>query len=98
MKKIYIINYNKINGFDYQSFHQSLTTTKGVLNWWHYIESSYIIITDYHITAKNVSDLVRSLMPNVGIFVCELNLNNYDGWLPKEAWEWINKNKTTLSL
>ena len=95
-KKAYIINFDKggvLDTFDYKKFHTSLTTTKGVINWWHYLESSYIIIAEWNVNAKNVSDLVGELMPNKLFFVCELNLKNHNGWLPNEAWEWINRYK-----
>ncbi len=95
-RKAYIINFDKGglgDKFDYVKFHNDLITTKGVVNWWHHLQSSYIIVTEWNITADNVSKLVRQLMPNKKHFVCELNLHNHNGWLPQEAWDWINKNK-----
>lgn len=96
MRKAYIIIYNKggiLDGFDYTEFHNSLTTAKGVINWWHYIDNAYIIITEKSTTATNVSDFVQQKMPNKHFMVSELNLKNHNGWLPKEAWDWINKYK-----
>lgn len=92
--KAYIINFDKgglIDSFDYKKFHDNLTTAKGVINWWHYLESSYIIITDANVTATNVSDFVLQHMKEKYFLVVELNLKNHNGWLPKEAWDWINK-------
>ncbi|MFM2229448.1 MAG: hypothetical protein RL607_706 [Bacteroidota bacterium] len=92
--KAYIINFDKgglIDSFDYKKFHDNLTTAKGVINWWHYLESSYIIITDANVTATNVSDFVLQHMKEKHFLVVELNLKNHNGWLPKEAWDWINK-------
>jgi hypothetical protein len=94
-KKAYIINYEKggvFDNFDYKKFHNTLTTANGILNWWHYLGSSYIIITENNITATNVSEFVKQYMKNKLFLVVELNLQNHSGWLPKEAWEWINKN------
>ncbi len=94
--KAYIINFDKggiLDSFDYKKFHDSITTAKGVVNWWHYLESSYIIITNNTTTATNVSDFVIQHMPNKHFLVAELNLKNHNGWLPKEAWDWINKYK-----
>ncbi len=95
-KKAYILNFDKgglLDNFDYKSFHEILTNAKGVFDWWHYLESSYIIIVDNHITANNISDFVRTRMSNKYFIVVELNLSNHNGWLPQEAWEWINKYK-----
>jgi hypothetical protein len=95
-KKAYIINFDKggvLDNFDYKKFHDTITTAKGIINWWHYLESSYIIITENNITATNVSDFVGQHMKNKHFLVAELNLKNHNGWLPKEAWDWINKYK-----
>lgn len=95
-RKAYIINFDKgglLDTFDYKKFHDTLTTAKGVINWWHYIESSYIIIVEKNISATIIGNFVQQYMPNKHFFVSELNLNNHNGWLPKEAWDWINSNK-----
>lgn len=94
--KAYILTYDTggiLDNFDYKKFHDTLISTKGIINWWHYLESSYIIITNASISAKNVSEFVSENMPNKGFLVCELNLKNHNGWLPKEAWDWIDKYK-----
>ena len=92
--KAYILNFDKgglLDAFNYKNFHNTLTTAKGINNWWHYLETSYIIVTDNNITATNLSDYIRQLMPNKLFFICELNLKNHNGWLPTDAWEWINQ-------
>jgi hypothetical protein len=94
MYKAFIITYAKgglTDGFNYKKFHDTLTKANGILNWWHYLDSSYIIIVQDGITATNVSDYVRSIAPNKRFFTCQLNLNDHNGWLPQEAWDWINK-------
>lgn len=96
LKKSYIIIYDKggiFDAFDYKKFHNTLTTAKGVNSWWHYIDNSYIIITDNNVTATNLSEFILHHLPNKHFFVSELNLKNHNGWLPKEAWDWINNNK-----
>jgi hypothetical protein len=90
--KTYIINFDRgglFDTFDYGKFHNSLTTAKGLINWWHYLESSYIIVTEQTTTATNVSDFVKNNMPNKYFIVVELKLDNHNGWLPREAWDWI---------
>jgi len=95
-KKAYILNFDKEGGYDtfnYVEFHNTLITTKGIINWWHYLESSYILIVESNITATNISDFIRQIAPNKYFFVAEIKLENHNGWLPQEAWEWINKYK-----
>lgn len=93
-RKAYIICIAKggvLDKFDYKQFHDTLTTAKGVIDWWHYLETTYIIITEQYVMASNVGQFVRQIAPQKELFVCELNLSNHDGWLTKEAWDWINK-------
>jgi hypothetical protein len=94
LTKAYLINFDKgepYDYFDYTKFHNTLTTVKGVLNWWHYLQSSYIIVVDNTVTAKNVQEYIIQIMPNKYFFAVEINLKNHNGWLPQGAWEWINK-------
>ncbi|MES2592155.1 MAG: hypothetical protein V4608_09740 [Bacteroidota bacterium] len=94
--KAYIINFDKgglHDTFDYKKFHESLINANGLVSWSHYLASSYIIIVEYHITATSISNFVQARMPDKHFIVVELNLNDHNGWLPKEAWDWINKYK-----
>ena len=95
-RKAYIIIYTKggvLDTFDYKAFHNSLTADKAIINWWHYIDNTYIIITANNVTATGVSSFIKELMPNKQFLVSELNLQNHNGWLPEDAWKWINTYK-----
>lgn len=97
--KAYIITIDKgglLGGFNAKNFHDRLVNAKGVISWWHYIDNTYIIIVKYGVTAANVMDLVRSIEKNRKFFICELNLNNHNGILPQDAWDWINKQNTQI--
>ncbi len=93
-KKVYILNFDVLygDGFDYTKFHETLTTAQGLINWWHYLSSSYILIVDNTTTATSITNFVKQLAPNKNFFVCQLNLKDHSGWLPKEAWDWIAAN------
>lgn len=94
LTKAYIINFDKsglYDDFDYQKFKVNLTSAKGLISWWHYLESSYIIVTDSTISATSITHFVKKHMEFKHFLVVELNLKNHDGWLPQEAWEWIHK-------
>ncbi len=96
-RKTYIIIFNKgglLDNFDFTKFHDRLTTATGLISWWHYIDNAYIIVTEYNITATKVSDFVGRHLPQKQFLVSELNLNNHNGWLPQEAWDWIDKYKS----
>jgi len=94
--KFYIITLEKgglLDSFSTQNFHNQLIKAKGVKAWWHYLESTYIIRVDFGVTAHNVSEFISSIAPNKRFFTSELKLDNYNGFLPQEAWDWINNNK-----
>lgn len=95
--KFYIITMDKgglLDAFDSKKFHNQLTKANGIKAWWHYLESTYIIRVEYGVTAHNVSEFIRQIAPSKKFFTTEIKLDNYNGYLPQEAWDWINKNKT----
>jgi hypothetical protein len=57
-------------------------------SWWHWLPLSWMVVTD-----QTPDALVSSLNPHLGktgrVLVIEVK-PNYQGWLPKEAWEWLN--------
>lgn len=56
--------------------------------WWHYINTTWLIDTQK--TPQQVFDALRPMLgTNDRLLVGELG-NRYQGWLPKDAWEWIN--------
>jgi len=94
--KFYIITMDKggfFDSFDSKKFHKELTTAQGIKAWWHYLESTYIVRVDFNVTAHNVTDFIRNIAPNKHFFTTEVKLDDYNGYLPKEAWDWIKSNK-----
>lgn len=94
-KKAYIITIDKggglIDGFNYENFHAAVLSIPGIVNWWHYLQSTYIVITQFSTSAHHISN---HLIPVTStkqkqFFVCQLNLKDHNGFLPKEAWDWI---------
>ena len=59
--------------------------------WWHYLASAYIIASVMN--ARQLQDEIHSRWD--GLFlVAEINTRNSGGWLPAEAWEWINERRS----
>ena len=87
---VYLVTYdlNK-TGQDYDSVYKAIKdASTGV--WWHFLESTWIIKT--HLTIQQVTDKVKSKMDdNDSLLVIEVK-NNYSGWLPKDAWEYLREN------
>lgn len=61
--------------------------------WWHYLESTWLIAG-----AQSAEEVSRRLEPHLDrndrILVCEIT-PDYWGWLPREAWTWIEEHVGT---
>jgi hypothetical protein len=99
MNKAYIITFERkrlLDTFNYETFHEQLVNAKGIKSWWHYLDCTYIIIVDYNTTSKNVCDFIQKIIGGKEFFVCELNLNNYNGFLNPVAWRWIEEERVNI--
>ncbi len=88
MSKAFAINYDlKAPGRDYSGLYDAIK--KIGAPWWHYLESTWIVIT-----AKTSNQVWESLSPYIDkndyMLIIEVR-DDTQGSLPKDAWEWINK-------
>ena len=84
---ILIITYDLHPAHDYTQFYEALKT-QGT-SWWHYLSSTWLISTTKR--PDEVLDALRSYLgPNDRLLIAEMG-NGYNGWLPKDAWDWIQK-------
>ena len=82
------INYDlKVPGRDYSGLYEAIKATG---KWWHYLDSTWIVVT-----TETAGEIWRRLSTHVDkndyLLIIEIT-NNAQGWLPKEAWEWIHAN------
>jgi hypothetical protein len=85
---ILIITYDLRSPKDYHDFYEAIKGQGTEGKWWHYMASTWLLSTSK--TPQEVVDAIRpKLDPQDFLFVCELN-PNYQGWLPKPAWDWLN--------
>jgi hypothetical protein len=66
---------------------------KGHGTWWHYLASTWLIKTSK--PPSQVSDEIKPFI-HAGdrVLIVEFT-GQYNGWLPKDAWTWISKNKSS---
>jgi len=91
MNKLLLISYD-LNDTkkDYSSFYDELKTK----TWWHYLGSTWIIQTDENAT-QVYNRLCHHILTSDRLLVIEL-AQDRQGWLPKDAWDWIrDKLQTT---
>ena len=72
--------------------HLLLTSLPGSSDWWHYIPNSYIITSSS--TSSAISDHIYKAMPDMRFLIVRITIEDSNGVLKKDAWDWINKHKT----
>lgn len=83
---IYAINYDlKKPGQNYEKLYDAIKTCG---DWWHYLGSTWLVDTSLGADAI-YNRLAPCLDKNDFILVVGVT-RDYSGWLPKDAWEWIN--------
>jgi len=79
----------KTAGKDYSAFFETLKNTPQ--KWWHYLENVWIVETDLSADA-----FAKKLYPHFSqddrVLVTRIT-SDQQGWLQKEAWEWLNNRK-----
>ena len=74
-------------GRDYSGLHEAIKSFGG---WWHYLDSTWIVITNES-PQQIWNQLSNHIDKNDSLLVIEV-LDNVQGWLPKDAWDWIHEN------
>lgn len=90
-KAFLIIIDNSINVAAYAKMHEAIKKDKNVRAWWHHIKNTYILITENNVTSDSVQKFVLSFFPNSNCLILQLKppYHDYNGWLPQNAWDWI---------
>lgn len=83
---IYCVSYdlNKA-GQNYAGLYEELKRTG---TWWHYLDSTWLIDTSESV--QQITDrLLQRIDKNDSLLVIRVT-REYQGWLTKAAWDWIN--------
>lgn len=85
---VYLITYDLNEpGQKYSELYEQI---KSCGAWWHYLDSTWLV--DTTLNAIQIRDRMRTAMDNSdSCFVIKLTNENYEGWLQKDAWNWIHK-------
>lgn len=76
----------KTPGKDYRPFYEAL---KGNCKTWsHYLDSVWIVNT--RMSADSFAKALYPLMTTQDSLLVIRLAREYQGWLPKEAWDWLN--------
>ncbi|HLR00022.1 MAG TPA: hypothetical protein VK102_06560 [Sphingobacterium sp.] len=85
--KVYSISYDlSTPGTDYDALYEAIKQYR----WAHYLESTWWVATN-----DSANQIFNNIQPHIDdndrILVIELK-DNKAGWLPQEAWDWLNNN------
>jgi len=80
-----------------KDYTQFFATLRGyALQWWHFIEQTCVVTT-----LKDADSLARVLLPHIeatdSLLVTEITPHQFQGWLPKEAWDWLTEVSNQIS-
>ena len=87
IKRAYLITYDVNSNDNYSLLEKEL---KKYERWWHYLERTWIIISDE--TPKEIWDRIENkINKKNNLLIIEIRKES-EGWLPRNAWDWIKKN------
>lgn len=95
-RRAYILVFDRDDEMDYKAFHAQLTNLDGVITWWHYIKSSYILISNLTSATKLNEQIVPLVLSGKTMLLIEINLKNRNGLLTKEAWDWLKSQQLKI--
>jgi hypothetical protein len=62
------------------------------LDWFKYDNSMWVVYSTSDVI-KWQTRLKPLVEPTGSLFICEINLENRNGWMDKKFWEWLNNKK-----
>lgn len=83
---VYLVTYDLNKpGQDYTELYEAI---KSLGAWWHYLDSTWLVDTTY--SADQIAAKLKPHMDDSDYFLVIRVQRDYQGWLPKDAWDWIN--------
>ena len=90
---IYAVNYDlKKPGRDYAALYDAI---KGCGSWWHHLGSTWLV--DTSLTADGIWQRVSPHIDQNDSMLIIGVTKDKSGWLPKEAWDWINSRRAAAA-
>ena len=84
---IYQISYDlKTPGQDYSGLYEAI---KSLGSWCHHQKSNWLV--DTHFNASQIFDKLKGHIDQNDLLLIINVGNDYAGWLPKTAWDWIKQ-------
>lgn len=87
-KKTYLLSFDP-HRTDAIALHQVIKNSRLISGWSHYLGSTYLLVSREPL--QNIHNEIKTKWPNQRYFIAEINPENKNGWLPKDAWSWIQR-------
>ena len=89
MKRVLLITYDLNKpGQDYKSLFEAI---KALGAWWHHLDSTWIVVSS-KTPAQAWTSLAPTLDQSDHCLIIDITGDTYNGWLPKQAWDWMRSN------
>jgi hypothetical protein len=76
-------------GQDYKALHEVIKTLG--TSWWHHLDSTWLVAAT--LTPSQAWDKIATVADkNDNFLIVNITGDATQGWLPKDAWEWIRAN------
>jgi len=92
---IYALMFDRDDVTDFKKLHDELVSKRCIVNWFHYIKSSYILVSDLS-TANSLDSEISDIFNNKDYLLVAIDLKDSQGWLPEKAWQWIKRQTALL--
>ena len=93
-KNLYLLVFDRDLATDYNQLHENIKNDPNILDWWHYITSSYLLVSQ--LSVNDLANKIINYFPNHRFLLIKVDPHTSQGWLPKDAWEWLTKYKNKL--
>lgn len=85
--KGYLITFNREAKGNYKLLEDEIKRSP---DWWNYLNNTWIIITDENV--DQIWERLEKYFPKDDKMLIIEVTNNSQGWLSRDAWDWIKEN------
>jgi len=88
--KTYLISYDTKSGYE-NSYPKIAEVVQSFGLWWRYLSGFWLIRTTFD--AQQIFEKIEPYLDNnINLFIVDIGSDS-QGWLPPDAWKWLEENK-----
>lgn len=84
----YLITYDLKNK-NIRNYENLYIAIKSLGTWWHYLDSTWIIKTNLN-SSQIWNNLANHIVTSDHLLIIKIDATDKWGWLPQDAWNWLN--------